>query len=120
LPLGTIFKVIKPLYGIPEAGNHWWTTYYKHHIGNLDMETSTFDPCLLVTRDNDSPFGIVGIQTDDTLILRDVDFMAREQSELEKAKLLAKPIEALSLETPLLFNGCKLVKDSDGDGITMI
>jgi N-methylhydantoinase B/oxoprolinase/acetone carboxylase alpha subunit len=46
--------------------------------------------------------------------------MAREQSELEKAKLLAKPIEALSLETPLLFNGCKLVKDSDGDGITMI
>jgi hypothetical protein len=54
------------------------------------------------------------------LILRDVDFMAREQSELEKAKLLAKPIKALSLETPLLFNGCKLVKDSDGDGITMI
>jgi hypothetical protein len=46
--------------------------------------------------------------------------MARKQSELEKAKLLAKPIKALSLKTPLLFNRCKLVKDSDGNGITMI
>jgi hypothetical protein len=46
--------------------------------------------------------------------------MAREQSKLEKAKLLAKPIKALSLETPLLFNRYKLVKDSDSDGITMI
>jgi Reverse transcriptase (RNA-dependent DNA polymerase) len=27
LPRNTVLKVIKPLYGIPEAGNHWYKTY---------------------------------------------------------------------------------------------
>lgn len=27
----TILKVIKPLYGVPEAGNHWFYTYHRHH-----------------------------------------------------------------------------------------
>jgi hypothetical protein len=25
---GSILKVVKPLYGVPEAGNHWFNTYY--------------------------------------------------------------------------------------------
>ena len=29
LPPGVIFKVILPLYGIPEAGTHWFSTYHK-------------------------------------------------------------------------------------------
>jgi Reverse transcriptase (RNA-dependent DNA polymerase) len=118
LPPNSIFKVIRPLYGIPEAGTHWFGTYHKHHREKLLMETSTFDPCLLITKDG--PFGIVGMQTDDTLILGDQVFVKQENIELEKAKLLAKPAEQLTEQTPLLFNGCKLMMDQDRNGITLV
>ncbi|KAI0999863.1 hypothetical protein K3495_g8333 [Podosphaera aphanis] len=36
-PDGTIIQVIKPLYGIAEAGTHWWATYITHHKENLSM-----------------------------------------------------------------------------------
>ena len=70
------------------------------------METLTYDPCLLITKNG--LFGIVGIQTNDTLILGSKEFIAQEDSELQKAKLLAKPIERLKAKTPLLFNSCTI------------
>ena len=33
-----VLKVVKPLYGVPEAGNHWFKTYYSHYINELTME----------------------------------------------------------------------------------
>lgn len=32
LPVDSILKVVKPLYGVPEAGAHWFSTYHKHHM----------------------------------------------------------------------------------------
>jgi hypothetical protein len=55
------------------------------------MGTSTYDPCLLITKDENGPFGLVGMQTDDTLILGDNEFVKQEDVELKRAKLLAKP-----------------------------
>jgi hypothetical protein len=40
--------------------------------------------------------------------------------ELQAAKFMAKPTETLTVDNPLLFNGCKLMKDETGDGITLI
>jgi hypothetical protein len=103
--------VRKPLYGIPEAGTHWWATYYKHHKDQLSMVTSTYDPCLLVsTRD---AFGVVGIQTDDTLFLGSLEFADLEDRELHKARLTAKPRDQLSRTTDLNFNGCILKQMDD-------
>ncbi|KAM4067968.1 hypothetical protein HRG_009718 [Hirsutella rhossiliensis] len=66
-PKGTIIRIVRPLYGIAEAGLHWFATYHKHHREQLRMSTSTFDPCLLITNtDPNQAFGIVGMQTDDT------------------------------------------------------
>jgi hypothetical protein len=48
-PKGTIIVVVKPLYSIAEAGAYWWLTYFKHHTTALDMETSTYNLCLLIT-----------------------------------------------------------------------
>jgi hypothetical protein len=120
LPPGMIFKVVKPLYGVPEAGMHWYGTYSTYHREKLSMDTSTFDPCLLVTRDEDGPFGMVGMQTDDTLILGDDAFVEKEGVELEKAKLIAKLVKSLTRETPLLFNGCKLVTNDASSSIIMV
>src|SRR5450432_3518124 len=106
----SVLKVLKPLYGVPEAGNHWFKTYHAHHIQQPGMEQSTYDPCLLYSN---APFGIVGLQTDDTLFLANKDFAIVEQEELDKAKFIAKEREELTVNTPIKFNGglIKLLQD---------
>ncbi|RFU25514.1 hypothetical protein B7463_g10820, partial [Scytalidium lignicola] len=98
----SILRVIKPLYGVPEAGNHWFKTYHSHHVKELSMEQSTYDPCLLYSN---NPFGLVGLQTDDTLFVGDPEFAQQEQVQLQKAKFLAKEREILTSEKSLKFNG---------------
>ena len=42
-----VLLAVRPLYGIPESGLHWFATYHKHHLHFLDMKDSTADRCLL-------------------------------------------------------------------------
>jgi hypothetical protein len=114
----SILKVIRPLYGIPEAGNHWFRTYHRHHTDRLNMETSSFDPCLLHCTETDNGFGIVGMQTDDTLLLADSTFAAWEQHEIEKAAIACKPREELTYEKPLKFNGGLISESAQGVTLT--
>jgi len=115
IPKGTVVKVEKPLYGIPEAGNHWFGTYHGHHIRELGMEQSTYDPCLL---NSHNPFGIVALQTDDTLFLADTDFAELEQNKLAKAKFTAKDRDRLTINNPLKFNGCIIRQFTDHITVT--
>ena len=46
------------------------------------MATSTYDPCLLITNGGPDTFGIVGLQTDDTLIIRTSAFSDAEDVAL--------------------------------------
>jgi hypothetical protein len=66
----TIVKVHKPLYGVPEAGNHWFFTYLAHHQDKLGAEVSTYDNCLLYSN-KDHGFAVIALQTDDTLFVAD-------------------------------------------------
>lgn len=111
-------KAVRPLYGIPEAGNHWFRTYHRHHTEKLGMETSTYDPCLLHCTDPEQGFGVIGMQTDDTLIVADDTFAAREEEEVKRAKLICKPREHLTSEKPLKFNGAIITEDCQGIAIT--
>ncbi len=97
-----VLKVNRPLYRVPEAGNHWFGTYHQHHTKNLSMTTSTYDPCLLYSN---QPFGVVGLQTDDTLFVGDRAFADLEEKQLEKAKFLAKEREHLTTDNSMKFNG---------------
>ena len=76
------------------------------------MTTSIFNLYFLIITTG-TPFRIVGIQTDDTIILGDDQFSALEEDELVKANLMAKPKEKLNLITPLLFNKCILSLNKD-------
>ena len=104
--------VIRPLYGIAEAGTHWWATYSKHHRDKLFMTTSTYDPYLLITITENS-FGIVRMQTDDTIILADERFSTLEENELLNVKFTVKSKEKLISDSPLIFNRCVLVQDGN-------
>ncbi|KAM4061020.1 cwf18 domain containing protein [Hirsutella rhossiliensis] len=84
-------KLARPLYGIAEAGAHWFNTYHDHHCRKLNMETSSFDPCLLITANNIADkdlFGIAALQTDDTFIIEEKElcFKAKPKRFSKKAE----------------------------------
>ena len=95
---------------------------------DLLMTTSTYDPCFLVTRTKDQ-FDVVGMQTDDTIILADAQevdsenpqqkFSVLEEDELITAKFTAKPKQKRSHAEPLIFNGCVLTQDADVDSMSL-
>ena len=102
-----ILKLVRPLYGVPETGNHWFQTYHGYHHEKLKMEQSTYDPCLLFTKGDN--IGIIGLQTDDTLLLANKDFAAEEERELLKVGFPTKEREELTTTNPIKFNGVQLI-----------
>jgi hypothetical protein len=88
---------------VPEAGNHWFGTYHKYHLDKLYIAQSTYDPCLMYST-NSISFGLVGLQTDDILIVVDTVFIDTEETELQKAGLITKKREQLTKGNKLKFN----------------
>ena len=103
------------MYGVPEAGNHWFATYHTNHKEKLGMEELTYDLCLLYKC---VPFGIVEMQTNDTLILADNDFASKEEAEIKAAKIMTKDREYLTFTQPLKFNRAQIKLDSEGIVLT--
>ena len=62
-------------------------------------------------------FGIVGIQTDDIIILKNNQFSAVKEDKLVKANLIVKPKKKLNLITLLLFN--RYILSLNKDSITL-
>ncbi|KAI1002056.1 hypothetical protein K3495_g6146 [Podosphaera aphanis] len=58
-------------------------------------------------------FGIVGLQTDDTLLLADKLFANAEKTKFKEAKLLAKEREKLTENSPPNFNGSQNSQKND-------
>ncbi|EED11957.1 hypothetical protein TSTA_000350 [Talaromyces stipitatus ATCC 10500] len=111
-PPGSLLLVEGALYGIPEASVHWFGTYHEHYKVKIDMETSTYDPCLLVTKPGAESFGLVGMQTDDILIIATEKFARGEERALQEVGFKAKPKTQLSQDTPLEFNGARIILES--------
>eukprot|EP00171_Calliarthron_tuberculosum_P022597 IDg22597t1 len=112
-----ILRVHRPLYGIPEAGIHWFNTYHRYHTSVLGMISSSHDLCLLYTKhalsrdSRDKPAAITCLQTDDTLTLANTKFVHLEQRE--STRFRSKPASALAEGVPLKFNGMMLHKHGD-------
>ena len=107
-PNDSVMWVRKPLYGLAESGLHWFRTYHKHHTEELQMDVSSYDPCLLFSKTGPEGFGLTAMQTDDTLTFATPEFSSHEETKLKEAGLIAKPKSFLSHEHVLEFNGCKL------------
>ena len=71
------------------------------------MTTSIYNPCFLIT--TKEVFGLIGMQTNNILILALKEFSVLEDNKLSKTKLFVKPKEALALKTLLIFNRCVLI-----------
>jgi hypothetical protein len=89
------------LYRVLKAKNHWFKTYYIYHTKNLNITQLTYNSCLLY---NNKLFGIVSLQTDNTLFFINKTFADTEKNKLYKAKFIAKEQKRLIIITPLKFN----------------
>lgn len=85
-----VLRVVKSLYGIAEAENHWFGIYLDHHKEKLGIKISFYDACLLIIKDGGVNFSITGLQTDDTLNVGTEVFMNKEEAEIIEAKFKAK------------------------------
>jgi hypothetical protein len=81
------------------------------------MIESTFDSCLLHIESNH--FEVIDIQTDDTLILANDEFVTLEENELTRAHLTFKRREKLNLITSIKFND-ELIILADDDNILLL
>ena len=127
LPPGKILKVLRPLYGLPEAALHWWKAYHGRHKDKLEMIDTAYDPCLLHTpgalahvkrRSNDAnkdiekAQGIVCLQTDDTLNVGNQAFEDREEEGISRFR--PKPKQYLKDNTPTRFKGATVTLNGEG------
>ena len=106
---------MKPLYGVPEAGNHLFATYHTHYKDKLGIINSIYDPCLFYSS---SSFGIVGMQTNITLIFADNDFGSTEENVIRLAKIMTKDREHFISTHSLKFNGAQIKFDLNGIVLT--
>jgi len=95
--------VIKPLYSIPKASNHWFLIYHLHYTEKLKIKESTYNPYLLYT--HKAGVGIIGLQTNDTLFIRNKEFAQNKEINLINAKFMVKEHKKLITSTPIKFNG---------------
>ncbi|POS82418.1 hypothetical protein EPUL_005471, partial [Erysiphe pulchra] len=103
-----LLKVLRPLHGIPEAGNHWFKAYHGHHRSMLSLQRAFSDACLLF---NDS--AIVALQTDDTLFACNDVFKQKEQNSIKTAQFQTKNVEQLIPGCSMIFNGAKITLSND-------
>ena len=112
-----LLRVARPLYGIPEAGMHWFSTYHRHHVDALGMTASSYDPCLLFTPaamdgHKSGARGITCLQTDDTANAGNEAFAQLEDKSF--ARFQGKPVEVLAIDRPIRFNGASITLQLDG------
>jgi hypothetical protein len=82
------------------------------------MIESTFDSCLLHIEF--TLFEIVDLQTDDTLILADDEFVALKEKKLARAHLTSKKREKLNLIISIKFNDELIILDNDDNSLLFI
>ncbi len=80
---GKILLALKPLYGVPESGLHWFITYRDHHVKKLGMKQCIVDPCILFKQasSRNSLPNVTVLQVDDSFGTGDAEFLAKEELE---------------------------------------
>ena len=76
------------------------------------MQQSIYDPCLLYTNNKGKGFGVVNLQIDDTLILKNEKFANVENFHFRKAKLLAKNRNQFTFQHSIKFNGAHIKQEN--------
>ncbi|KAF2703357.1 hypothetical protein K504DRAFT_392936, partial [Pleomassaria siparia CBS 279.74] len=71
-------------------------TYYNYYKDKLRMRVFLYNPYLLIIKEGENPFSITSLQTNNTLSIITLDFLYKEEEELHRVTLCAKPKTILS------------------------
>lgn len=98
-----LWRLRRPLYGLPEAGAMWYSTFARYHRNSLGMCHTATDPAVFMRHDATNKLdGMAVIQVDDTLIMGSPAFMADEERESSAFPSKGRTIISSS---PVQFNG---------------
>jgi hypothetical protein len=64
---GEVLELLRPLYGLADAGEFWQRERDRHFHQDLDLRAATGDPALFFKRVEHQLIGVVGCYVDDTL-----------------------------------------------------
>lgn len=104
---GYLFHIVKPVYGLKEAGAYWFSKYFNAWISAVRMVATALDVCLLYRRQGNKLDGVVGIQVDDTIMAGSPEFTSAEERMHQKFDM--GETQLLSPGNPMKFSGCTIV-----------
>jgi len=111
---GKVLLALKPLYGVPESGLHWFLTYSNHHIENLNMKSCTVDPCILYNRKGTNGQhklpNVTILQVDDSFGCGNDHFLECEEKESKRFR--TNPRQVIRIGDTCKFNGSELCRIS--------
>ena len=70
-PVGSILKLLQPLYGLADSGEYWCATFAEHLMRNLGMQTVASDTFLFFRRARAQLRGLLASYVDETLACGD-------------------------------------------------
>jgi len=79
-----LLRVLKTLYGAPEAGDYWDVTFVLHVKEDLVMDPLTGDPALFLKKDAGDPDGMLGAYVDDSCMGGNKRFQDLTTATLDK------------------------------------
>ena len=104
-------QLMKPLYGLCEAGDLWASTIDKHHREDLDMKALRSEPAMYTKHVDGELVGISGSYVDDLLRAGDDKFRKECRKTHEKFDMGEEE------QLPCSFTGFYLQRNED-DSIT--
>lgn len=104
-----LLEVLRPLYGLADAGDYWHATFLRHLKKHLGMTTTASDLSLHFKRVQSTLHGLIATHVDDTLGVGRKSFQ-RETTETAR-RFDAKPREIGSF----VFAGVVIETNDDGN-----
>jgi hypothetical protein len=103
---GVLWKLEKPLYGLPEAGRYWNETYGAFHETELRMTRSKTDACLFCREETTGQRSAIVIQVDDSCGTGPCTFLGEE--ETASASFPSKARTIIRAGGHEMFNGVRV------------
>eukprot|EP00170_Pyropia_yezoensis_P001479 contig_6504_g1483 len=79
-----VLQLVRPLYGICDAGDYWAATFTAHVEDDLGMAPTTGDPALYVRDGTDSVDGLLGNYVDDSILGGNETFQVLTEATLRQ------------------------------------
>lgn len=111
LPPENIMMLIRPLYGLPEAGMYWFYTYRRFYTTELGMKSSDHNLCLLfapgLSDSTSDSRALTVVKTDNIFTVCNPSLIAVENPAYSRFE--SKPLQVAEFGSPFIFRGSQVI-----------